>query len=112
MDNYLVIPWEWLEDSLTGSELEKMYELLDKASFDKEEDRYFVNTKIQCSDEAFNIKKKQKLSKEQLLDKLQELSKLRDGELAHTEAVEALLDYINDNEINDAYSDVPLYFEG
>ena len=119
IDKYLVIPWEWLEDSLTGSELEKMYEFLERASFDKEEDRYYVvNTKVPYSNEVLKIiknggyKKPEKISKGQLLDKLRELSKLQDGEIAHIEAVEALLDYINDDEIIDAYSDIPLYFEG
>ena len=119
IDKYLVMPWEWLEDSLTGSELEKMYEFLERASFDKEEDRYYVvNTKVPYSNEVLKIiknggyKKPEKISKGQLLDKLRELSKLQDGEIAHIEAVEALLDYINDDEIIDAYSDIPLYFEG
>lgn len=119
---YLVINWEWLEDSLEDNELDTLYEFLDRASFDKEEDRYYVvNTKEPYADEVLKILKRKgykepeksvKITKVQLLNKLRELSKLQDGEIAHIEAVEALLDYINDDEIIDAYSDIPLYFEG
>ena len=119
---YLVINWEWLEDCLEDNELEQLYEYLERASFDKEEERYYVvNTKAPYADEVLEILKRGcykepekpvKITKDELLSKLQELSKLRDGEIAYTEAVEALLDYINDDEINDAFSDVPLYFEG
>lgn len=118
--NYLVIPWEWLEDSLDDNELEKIYEFLERASFDKEEDRYYVvNTKEPYANEVLEILKRGcykepqkpvKIAKEKLLNRLEELSKLEDGEIAHIEAVEALLDYINDDEIIDAYLDVPLYF--
>lgn len=118
--NYLVIPWEWLEDSLDDNELEKVYEFLERASFDKEEDRYYVvNTKEPYANEVLEILKRGcyrepqkpvKIAKEKLLDRLGELSKLEDGEIAHIEAVEALLDYINDDDIIDAYTDVPLYF--
>ena len=119
---YLVINWEWLEDSLEDNELDTLYEFLDRASFDKEEDRYYVvNTKEPYADEVLKILKRKgykepeksvKITKVQLLNKLRELSKLQDGEIAHIEAVEALLDYINDDEIIDAYSDIPLYVEG
>ena len=121
-NEYLIIKWEWLEDVLNDEELEQFYEFLERASFDKEEDRYYVvNTKVPYADEVRSIiknkgyKKPEKpirITKVQLLNKLRELSKLQDGEIAHIEAVEALLDYINDDEIIDAYSDIPLYFEG
>lgn len=109
---YLIIPWEWLEDTLSGSELETLYEFLDRASFDKDEDRIFVTQEVPCHNEALDYmnKKKVKLTKEQLLKRLAELSKLEDGEMAHYEAVEALLDYINDGSITDAFTDIPLYF--
>ena len=50
-----------------------------------------------------------KLPKDELLDRLSKLSELEDSELAHIEAVEALLDYVNDDAIIDAYLNVPLY---
>lgn len=115
---YLVIEWQWLEDSLSGSELETLYEYLDRASFDKEEQKHYViKTTEPCADEVSDIlknkyiKKQIKLPKEELLDKLKELSQLEDGEIAHIEAVEALLDYINDDSVTDAFLEVPLYFE-
>ena len=118
---YLVIEWEWLEDTLSNEELEQLYEFLERASFDKDEDRYYVvNTKVPYSNEVLEILKRKgykepekpvKITKQQLLDRLQELSKLEDGEIAHVEAVESLLDYINDDAITDAFSDVPLYFQ-
>ena len=113
---YLVIEWQWLEDSLNDEELETLYDFLDRATFDKEEQRYYViGEKEPRADEVAEIlknryKKKQvKLPKQELLEKLNELSELEDSELAHMEAVEALLDYINDDVIIDAYLDVPLY---
>lgn len=118
---FLVIKWEWLENTLSNEELEQLYEFLERASFDKDEDRYYiVNTKVPYSNEVLEILKNKgykepeepvRITKQQLLDKLQELSKLEDGEIAHVEAVEALLDYINDDIITDAFSDVPLYFQ-
>lgn len=117
---YLVIKWEWLEDSLEDRELEQFYEFLERASFDKEEEKYYiVNTKEPFANEVLEILKRKgyrepkkfvKLSKGKLLDKLAELSKLEDKELAHNEAVEALIDYINDENITDAYLNVPSYF--
>lgn len=113
--------WEWLESALSDAELEQLYEYLNRASFDKDENRYYiVNTKISYSNEVLEILKRKgykeplkpsKITKDQLLEKLYELSCLEDAELAHIESVEALLDYINDDAINDAFSDVPLYFE-
>lgn len=118
---FLVIKWEWLEDTLNDEELEQLYEFLERASFDKDEDRYYVvNTKVPYSNEVLEILKNKGykepekpviITRQHLLDKLQELSKLEDGEIAHVEAVEALLDYINDDTITDAFSDVPLYFQ-
>ena len=110
--DYLIIPWEWLEDTLSGDELETLYEFLDRASFDKDEDRRFVTQKVPCQNEALDYmnKKKVKVTKEQLLERLAELSKLEDNEIAHVESIEALIEYINDDDIADAYADIPLYF--
>lgn len=118
--NYLVIPWEWLEDSLDDNELEKLYEFLERASFDKEEDRYYVvSTKEPFANEVLEILKKGcyrepkkpiKITKEKLLDRIKELSKLEDKEVAHVEAIEVLLDFINDEDIADAYSGTALWF--
>ena len=119
LDNkYLVINWEWLEDTLSDAELEQFYGYLEKASFDKDEEKYYViNTKEPYAEEVLKViksrgyKKPVKITREELLSRLEELSKLEDGEIAHIEAVEALLDYINDDKISDVYTDVPLYFE-
>ena len=104
----LIIPWEWLEDTLSGSELNTLYEFLDRASFDKDEDRIVVTQKVPYQNEALDYinKKEIKLTKEDLLKKLIELSKLEDAELACVEAIEALLDYINDNSITNACSSI------
>lgn len=113
---YLVIEWQWLEDSLNDEELETLYDFLDRATFDKEEQKYYVIEQEEPrADEVAEIlknkrqKKHVKLPKQELLDRLNKLSELEDSELAHMEAVEALLDYINDDSIIDAYLGVHLY---
>ena len=118
---YLVIEWEWLEDSLEDSELEKLYEYIERASFDKEEHKYYVvDTQAPYAEDVYKILKRGcykppekpiKLEKGKLLSRLAELSKLEDGEIAQAEAIEAILDYINDDEITRAYCKVPLYDE-
>lgn len=115
---YLVINWEWLEDSLDDIELEKFYEYLERASFDKTEESYYiVNTKEPYAPEVLKLikegkpKENIKISKEKLLNRLDELSKLEDKEVAYLEAVETLLDYINDDVVNKAFLSVPSCFE-
>jgi len=110
---YLVIEWEWLEDALQDNELEILYGFLERASFYKEEEKYYiVNTKEPFANEVLEILRRKgykepepsvKITKENLLKTLEELSHLEDRECAYEEAVEALLNYIDDNEITEAF---------
>ena len=110
---YLVVDCECLESFLDDTELEKFYELLDKATRNQEEQDFYVFKGKDIEKEAqlrVTLENKQKLKKQEALSKLQELSELEDGEIAHIEAIEVLLDYIDDRDIDDAYSHVPLWF--
>lgn len=50
------------------------------------------------------------MNKEELLDKLKELEGDGDEEKAHVLADRALLEYINDPDIQEAYQNVPKFY--
>lgn len=54
--------------------------------------------------------KKRKLSKAQLLKKLEKCAKSRDAESAHGDADTLLLDYIDDEEITEAYDRIDKWY--
>ena len=114
-NKFLVMKWEWLEDSLNDEEIEVLYGLLNKASEDKPDYKYLVvNTdepyaeKVQCIIE--NGKRKIGISKAEAIAVLQELAGLQDVEIAHAEADEALLMYLNDKDIQEAFEEVPRWY--
>lgn len=111
-NKFLVMKWEWLENALDEIELETLYYLLQKASNDKPDYRYYVcNTDEPYADRVLQVIQAgtPKITKEELLGKLSEL-KEADPELAHIEADEALIDYINDKEIEEAFEEVPRWY--
>jgi len=109
-DKFLVIKWDWLEEALSDSELNDLYSLLSKATENKPEYKYYVvNTDEPYVDKikATVEKGDSKISRAELLEKLKELSQLKDTELAHSEADELILSYVNDPEIEKAFEEVP-----
>lgn len=50
------------------------------------------------------------LKRQQLLDVLRVLAKLNDTEIAHSDADDALLRYINDAEIESAYNEITKWY--
>ena len=106
---FLVLKWEDIEDSLDNGDLNLLYDLLDKVTFDKPEKDYYV---IDKSDPvAYRIPevmqgKKLQISKSKAIEILKELQELKDYEIAHVEADEVLLKYINDKEIEEAFEGI------
>ena len=112
---FLILDWNDIEENLDYKELNTFYGLLDVISGNNPEKEYLVlNGNEPWIDRVKELKKnsdrKLWMPKEELLGKLKKFSEMEDSEEAHIEAVIALLDYINDAEITDAYSDVPLWF--
>ena len=112
---FLVEKWDDIEENLTDDELSTFYGLLDKISGNNPEKEYIVVDKNEPWIERIYELKKSKdrepwMSKKELLEKLKKCSEMEDSEEAHIEAVVAILDYLNDEDIDDAYSDVPLWF--
>lgn len=115
-DKFLVMDWEWLENSLDDEEIETFYGLLDKASADKPECNYIVvDTREPYAEKIQDIVKNGRhtrgMLKSEAIKILQELSGLEDLELAHIEADEALLKYLNDKDIEKAYEGVSKWYE-
>ena len=112
-----MIKWDDIEESLNDRELDTFYSLLNIISGNKIEKEYVVVEKDEPWIERLEELKKSKdrepwMSKKELLEKLRKCSEMKDSEEAHIEAVVTILDYLNDAEIDDAYSDVPLWFMG
>jgi hypothetical protein len=110
----LVVKWDWIEEALTDSELNDLYHLLSIITENKPEYKYYVvNTDEPYVDKIKAIVEKgdSKISREDLLRKLKELAELKhDLEVAHSEADELLLSYINDPEIEKAFEEVPKWY--
>lgn len=113
-NKFLVVKWDWIEEALTDSELNDLYHLLSIITENKPEYKYYVvNTDEPYVDKIKAIVEKgdSKISREDLLRKLKELSELKhDPEVAHSEADELLLSYINDPEIEKAFEEVPKWY--
>ena len=113
-NKFLVIKWDWLEEALTDDELNTLYSFLAAATDNKPEHKYYV---VNC-DEPYADKVKcivekgdSKISRAELLSRLQELSDdSADIEAVHAEADELLLSYINDKEIEKAFDEVPKWY--
>ena len=55
-------------------------------------------------------KKHKKINKQELIDKLHNLKESGDHEGAHGDADEALLDYIHDDEVTEAFDDIEKWY--
>ena len=113
-NKFLVVKWDWIEEALNDNELETLYKLLSIITEDKPEYKYYVvNTDEPYVDKIKAIVEKgdSKISREELLEELKELSELKhDPEVAHSEADEAIINYINDPEIEQAFEEVPKWY--
>lgn len=113
-NKFLVVKWDWIEEALTDSELNDLYHLLSIITENKPDYKYYVvNTDEPYADKVKAIVEKgdSKISREGLLKVLKELSEIKhDPEVAHSEADEAILRYINDPEIEKAFEEVPKWY--
>ena len=107
-EDFLVMEWAWIEDAFNDEEIELFYDLLNKASEDKAEEKYLVYNEDSLSankiKEALN-RELPAIKRNELLEALEELKNL-DSEVAHVEADELLLKYINDKEIEKAFDNI------
>lgn len=102
---FLVVKWEWLENALDDIELETLYALIAKASNDKPDYKYYVvNTDEPYADKVLQTIQAPpaKISRVELIQRLVDLQET-DPETGHIEADEALIEYINDKEIEEAF---------
>ena len=110
LNNFLVVKWDWVEEALNDKELEDLYDLISKATYNRPDYRYYViNTDEPYVDKIKSIVEKgdSKISRDDLLANLRELSTLEDAEIAHAEAEELLLSYVNDPEIDKIFEGMP-----
>lgn len=113
MDKYLVLKWDLIEKNLNDEDLEAFYGMLSTITNEEPEaDYYVIDTKEPYADKVKNIIDKgvAKISRQELMDNLKELSQLKDVEMAHIEADELLVTYVNDPEIEKAYEEVPKWY--
>ena len=111
-NKFLTMKWEWLEEALDDEEIETLYGLLEKASTNKPDYKYLVvNTDEPYAQKVLDIIKSKKagMTKEDLIKTLNELTEA-DPELAHSEADELLIRYINDKDIEEAFEEVPKWY--
>lgn len=109
---FLVMEWEWLENALDDIELETLYSLIAKASNDKPECKYYVvNTDEPYADKVLQAIQapSAKISRDKLLERLVDLQET-DPETGHIEADEALMEYINDKEIEEAFEKLEKWY--
>lgn len=121
-DKFLVVKWEWLEESLSDKELHDFYYLLTAATAEKPEHKYYVVNKDEpyseqvgeliekCEREKNLPDGKIGISKKELLKGLEELKMDADPDEIHAEAEELLLSYINDKDIKKVYEEVSAWF--
>ena len=113
-NKFLVVKWDWIEEALTDSELNDLYHLLSIITEGKPEYKYYVvNTDEPYVDKVKAIVEKgdSKISRADLIENLKELTELKhDPEVAHSEADELLLNYINDPEIEKVFEEVPKWY--
>ena len=112
-NKFLVVEWDLVEKNLTDEELENFYGMLASITNDEPEvDYYVVDTKETYADKVKAIihRGTAKISREELIKELRELSELEDVELAHAEADELILSYVNDPVIEQAYEEVPKWY--
>lgn len=113
-NKFLVVKWDWIEEALNDNELNILYGLLSQVTDDKPDYKYYVvNTDEPYADKIKVIIEKgdSKISRQELLNKLKELADIEDTAIAHSEADELLLNYINDPEIEKAFEEVPQWYD-
>jgi hypothetical protein len=111
---FLVLKWDSIEEKLSDNELNDFYKLLNIIIEDEsEEDEYCVFPKAYVDGyrkgQEFT-KEENKRKRENLLKLLEELSNLKDVEIAHAEADEALLNFINDRDIAKAFEKIEKWY--
>lgn len=114
LNKFLVVKWDWVEEALNDEELESMYDLLSKASFNKPEHKYYVvNMDEPYVDKIKAIIEKgdSKISRSDLITELKELSTMKDSEIAHARADELIMNYVNDPEIEKIFEEVPKWYD-
>lgn len=114
LNKFLVVKWDWVEEALNDEELESMYDLLSKASFNKPEYKYYVvNMDEPYVDKIKAIIEKgdSKISRSDLITELKELSTMKDSEIAHARADELVMNYVNDPEIEKIFEEVPKWYD-
>lgn len=112
LDKYLVLRWDLL-DKLSDEDLEAFYGMLSEMTDEEPEvDYYVVDAKEPYADKvkALMDNGSAKISRQELIRNLEELAQLKDIELAHEEADELLLSYVNDPDIESAYEEVPKWY--
>ena len=112
-NKYLVLEWDLIENRLTDEELENFYGMLANITAEEPEaDYHVINTKEPYADKVKAIMDRgtAKISRKELIEGLRELSELEDIELAHEEADELILSYVNDPVIEKAYEEVSKWY--
>ena len=108
--NFIVLNWDKIEEKLNNFQLELFYELINMiGEGEREEDEYYVITRSEKEIKE-SEKKRTQDDKRKLIETLKELKELGDMELSHIEADEALLRFINDKEIEDAYESISKWY--
>lgn len=90
-EDFLIMKWEWLENKLSDEELNALYDLLDKASWNEDEVRYEICKGSKCP--LQNKVQKSDNMKKVLLEGLEELKNC-DSETALVEFNELLVAYL------------------
>lgn len=112
--DYLVLKWSDIEEHLSDEELEDFYGHIAHITNDTPEENFIVvSSQEPCADRVQEIvdEKKPVLTKKEVMSTLQELSELKhDPEVAHSEADELLIRYINDKDIEEAFDEVPKWY--
>ena len=107
LGEFLIMKWDWIEETLSPEELNLFFNFLIKASEDKPDERYELCHKNLGKDKCplNSITLGKKISKEEVIKSLNELGEC-DPEVALLEAEELLLRYINDKEIEKSFESI------
>lgn len=113
MSDFLVLKWDLIEKRLNDEELEAFYGMLYNITEEEPEVDYYVVDKKEPYADKVKVavdRRTIKISRKELIEALRELANLKDAELAHEEADELILNYINDPVIEKAYEEVPKWY--
>ena len=111
-NDYLVLKWSDIEEHLSDKELEDFYGHLAHITNDTPEDNFIViNEKAPYALKVLELQKSEEppVTKAEVLKTFKELEEV-DPEVAHSEADELLLRYINDKDIEEAFEEVPRWY--